>query len=51
VGWGEKVILYCQQGGVIGEEAEDYVDGMQSASLIAAHELAARGWGFTLVHF
>ena len=21
------------------------VDGMQSASLIAAHELAARGWG------
>ena len=23
----------------------DFVDGMQTASLIAAHELAQRGWG------
>ena len=45
VEWGDKVILYCGTGGVIGTEEQEYADGLQTASLIAAHELAARGWG------
>ena len=44
-GWGSKVILYCGTGGVIGQPDLNYADGLQTASLIAAHELAARGWG------
>jgi len=43
--WGAKVILYCATGGVIGDAELNYADGQQSASLIAAHELAMRGWG------
>jgi|EP00982_Pelagococcus_subviridis_P016532 hypothetical protein len=45
VEWGSPVILYCQNGGIIGDEADDYEEGLQTVSLIAAHELAARGWG------
>jgi hypothetical protein len=40
-----EVILYCGTGGIIGDESEGYVNGLQTASLIAAHELAERGWG------
>ena len=45
VEWGDKVILYCGTGGVIGQADLNFADGRQTASLIAAHELAARGWG------
>ena len=45
VEWGDKVILYCGTGGVIGQADINFADGRQTASLIAAHELAARGWG------
>ena len=43
VEWGDKVILYCGTGGVIGQADINFADGRQTASLIAAHELAARG--------
>ncbi len=45
VEWGDKVILYCATGGVIGDADLNFANGQQSASLIAAHELAMRGWG------
>ena len=45
VEWGGKVILYCGTGGVIGQPELNFADGAQTASLIAAHELCARGWG------
>ena len=45
VAWGSKVIVYCGTGGVIGQAELNYADGAQTASLIAAHELCARGWG------
>ena len=43
--WGEKVILYDDVGGVIGEEMMDFQDGVQTPSLMAIHELVARGFG------
>ena len=43
--WGEKVILYDDIGGVIGEEKMNFADGVQTPSLMAAHELIARGFG------
>ena len=43
--WGSPVILYCGTGGVIGQPELNFADGAQTASLIAAHELCARGWG------
>ena len=45
VEWGSPVILYCGTGGVIGQPELNFADGAQTASLIAAHELCARGWG------
>ena len=45
VEWGSPVILYCNSGGVIGDPELNFADGAQTASLIAAHELATRGWG------
>jgi rhodanese-related sulfurtransferase len=45
VEWGSKVIVYCGTGGVIGQETLNFADGAQTASLIAVHELCARGWG------
>ena len=43
--WGEKVILYDDVGGVIGEEKMNFSDGVQTPSLMAAQELIARGFG------
>ena len=45
VGWGARVIVYCKDGGIIGSPEFEYKDGRQTSSLIAAHELVARGWG------
>mmetsp|Transcript_4554 Transcript_4554/g.7132 ORF Transcript_4554/g.7132 Transcript_4554/m.7132 type:complete len:279 (-) Transcript_4554:30-866(-) len=45
VKWGDKVIVYCDSGGVIGDAAAGFAGGLQTTSLIAAHELVARGWG------
>ena len=44
------MILYCGTGGVIGQPELNFADGAQTASLIAAHELCARGWGTNVKH-
>jgi len=45
VEWGSKLIVYDDAGGVIGEEGVDFENGVQTPSLMAIYELAARGWG------
>ena len=45
VEWGSKLIVYDDVGGVIGEEGVDFENGVQTPSLMAIYELAARGWG------
>lgn len=45
VEWGSKIILYDDVGGVLGEPGVDYENGVQTPSLMALYELAARGWG------
>ena len=43
--WGEEVILYDDVGGVIGKVELNFEDSVQTPSLMAAHELIARGFG------
>ena len=51
VEWGSKLIVYDDVGGVIGEEGVDFENGVQTPSLMAIYELAARGWGSeNLIH-
>jgi len=51
VEWGAKLILYDDIGGVIGEPGVNFENGIQTPSLMALYELAARGWGTeNLVH-
>jgi len=45
VEWGSKLIVYDDVGGVIGEPGVNYENGIQTPSLMAIYELAARGWG------
>ena len=45
VEWGSKLILYDDVGGVLGEPGVNYENGVQTPSLMALYELAARGWG------
>ena len=45
VEWGSPLILYDDVGGVIGEPGVDFENGVQTPSLMAIYELAARGWG------
>lgn len=45
VEWGQKLILYDDVGGVIGEPGVNFENGVQTPSLMALYELAARGWG------
>ena len=45
VEWGSKIILYDDVGGVLGEPGVNYENGIQTPSLMALYELAARGWG------
>lgn len=45
VEWGSKLIVYDDAGGVIGEPGVNFENGVQTPSLMAIYELAARGWG------
>jgi len=43
--WGKKVIVYDDVGGLIGTKQMNFADGIQTPSLMAIHELIARGFG------
>jgi len=45
VEWGSPLVLYDDVGGVIGEPGVNFENGVQTPSLMAIYELAARGWG------
>jgi rhodanese-related sulfurtransferase len=45
VEWGAPLVVYDDVGGVIGEPGVNFENGVQTPSLMAIYELAARGWG------
>ena len=44
VEWGAPLVVYDDVGGVIGEPGVNFENGVQTPSLMAIYELAARGW-------
>ena len=41
---GRTLVVYDDVGGVIGEPGVNFENGVQTPSLMAIYELAARGW-------